>query len=156
MNDIAIDANEATQCNAKSETEKAMERKRAAVRALLIREFHVESVFVGVPKLSRILGIATTTIYAYIRQRKFFLPYRLINTTVMVSVEDLVDWYCDPPEAFAPVVVTESIEEILLDEGRQDPIVMKKIDPTDRIVEEALMAMGIDPKSSRARRRARM
>jgi len=67
-------------------------RKVAEARALLAREFSIEAAFVGVPKLSRILGIAPSTIYGYMRRKEFFIPYRMFNTMAMVSLDDIAEW----------------------------------------------------------------
>jgi predicted DNA-binding transcriptional regulator AlpA len=69
------------------------QRRRMEARSMLMAEFGIDSVFVGVPKLARILGMASSTIYSYIRQGRFFIPYRLVNKTPMVRLDDLVDWY---------------------------------------------------------------
>ena len=78
----------------RSSPEDAHRRKVAETRAMLASEFHIEAAFVGVPKLSRILGIAPSTIYGYMRRKEFFLPYRMFNTMAMVSLDDIADWLC--------------------------------------------------------------
>ncbi|MES2633611.1 MAG: helix-turn-helix domain-containing protein [Pseudomonadota bacterium] len=72
--------------------------RKSAVRAALLRDFHIEAVFVGVPKLARILGLAPSTIYAHVRAGAFFIPHRMLNTTTMFLVDDVVDWICREPE----------------------------------------------------------
>lgn len=129
------------------------ERRRDAVRARIVQDFHVESAFVGVPKLSKILGLAPATIYGYMRQGKFFIPYRMFNTSPMVSLEDLVDWHCSgegvEPAAGAAPVAPEPPRRGPKPSGAP-------IDPeaeADRIVAEALAAVGVDPSSRRPGRR---
>lgn len=88
------------------------QRRRAEVRAMLMSEFGIDSVFVGVPKLARILGLASSTIYGYMRRRVFFIPYRMINTTPMVRIDDLVHWYCSPdPHKNMPLEVSQSDDD---------------------------------------------
>lgn len=74
----------------------ALDAKGQAVgeaRAWLASAFCIESAFIGVPKLSRILGIATTTIHGYLRAGTFFIPCRLFNKTPMFSLDDVARWY---------------------------------------------------------------
>lgn len=68
-------------------------------KAWLAREFGIDAALVGVPKLSRVMGVSASTIYAHMRAGKFAIRYRMLNTTPMVSMDDLARWYCDPPEA---------------------------------------------------------
>lgn len=64
----------------------------SAIEKLMAR-LGVDAALIGVPKLARILGIAPSTIYAYMRSGRFFMPYRLVNGSPMVRVDDLIDWY---------------------------------------------------------------
>jgi predicted DNA-binding transcriptional regulator AlpA len=68
-------------------------RSREAVLALLSSRFQIDALLVPVPKLARALGLSPSTVYAYMRQGTFFLPFRMVNTTPMVRLDDLVDWY---------------------------------------------------------------
>ena len=74
----------------------AIAEKQLKARAMLINEFRIESAFIDVPKLSRVLGIAPSTIYSYIRNGDFFIPHRLLHGKAVVSLDDLVEWYCAP------------------------------------------------------------
>lgn len=65
-----------------------------STRARLASDFHIDSMFVGVPKLSRVLGLAPSTINGHIRAGSFFLPYRKFGTMTVVSLDDLTRWYC--------------------------------------------------------------
>jgi hypothetical protein len=86
----------AEQSNEQPTEEQAFDAKAKAVgeaRAWLAGAFCIESAFIGVPKLSRILGIATTTIHGYLRAGTFFIPCRLFNKTPMFSLDDVARWY---------------------------------------------------------------
>lgn len=72
--------------------------RKNAMRAALLRDFHIEAAFIGVPKLARILSLAPSTIYGHVRARVFFIPHRMMNTTTMFLVDDVVDWMCREPE----------------------------------------------------------
>lgn len=129
----------------------AMEQARKThVRMTLIQQFHLDSAFIGVPKLAGILGLSPSTIWGYIRERKFFIPYRMFNKSPVVCIDDLVEWYCasdglirgemapEPPAAAASLSDGEG--------GRESDI--------DDAVEQALASIGIDPKSKRRSLRA--
>lgn len=74
----------------------------AATKTWLAREFSIESAFVGVPKLSRVIGLSVSTIYAHMRAGKFPIRYRVINKTPMVSLDDLAAWYRAPAPELLP------------------------------------------------------
>lgn len=71
-----------------------MTHERGYVREMLRRDFGLESAFVRVPDLSRVLGLAECTIYAAMRGGRFFIPHRVLLTSPAVRLDDLVDWYC--------------------------------------------------------------
>lgn len=72
--------------------EDGLEASREALRARLQREFHITALFIPAKTVACVLGVSPSTIYAYIRTDAFFLPYRLINKTPMISLDDLVEW----------------------------------------------------------------
>ncbi|MGF6642447.1 helix-turn-helix transcriptional regulator [Paraburkholderia sp. GAS82] len=72
---------------------------RAAVRAELARH-GIDAMFVRVRDLSRLLGLPQSTIYAAIRQGRFFLPHRLMLASPVVHIDDLADWICGNPTSF--------------------------------------------------------
>lgn len=66
----------------------------ATFRARLRDEFHIRSMLIAVPTLAQLIGVSPSTLYAYIRDDTFFLPYRRVNKTPMVAVDDFIEWYC--------------------------------------------------------------
>ncbi|GGE82016.1 helix-turn-helix domain-containing protein [Massilia psychrophila] len=66
--------------------------QRDELRLRLAREFHVVTLLVPVKTVAAILGLSPTTIYAYIRNGAFSLPYRRVNKTPLIAVDDLIDW----------------------------------------------------------------
>lgn len=130
-------------------------RRRALVRMTLIQMFHLESAFIGVPKLARILGVTPNTIWSYMRQKKFFIPYRMFNTTPMVCIDDLVEWYCSRDGLW---MAAETSEPLFHDYGRiqtgsRDAGPPDGQDEVDSIVADALAALGLDSKTERGPRR---
>lgn len=107
--------------------------RKSAVRAALLRDFHIEAAFVGVPKLARILGLAPSTIYAHVRAGVFFIPHRMMNTTTMFLVDDVVDWICREPDQAQPATAAP--------EPLASPA--PKEDYTSLVVARALRDMGI-------------
>lgn len=71
--------------------------KRQRTRDMLRREFGIESAFVRVPELARVLGLAPCSIYGAMRRGTFFIPHKLLLTSPAVKLDDLVDWYCADP-----------------------------------------------------------
>lgn len=76
------------------EASNAMERDRDRARETLRRDFGLTSAFVRVPDLARVLGLAECTIYAAMRNHRFFMPHRVMLTSPAVKLDDLVEWYC--------------------------------------------------------------
>lgn len=122
-------------------------RRRLFVRMTLIEDYRLSSAFIPVPKLAAILGMSPSTIWSHMRQKKFPIPYRVFNTTPMVCIDDLVDWYCArddlilPEETPAPRRSAQQEAE----EARR-----RRDAETDDIVANALASLGMDP--SRRRR----
>ena len=73
-----------------------------SAKSWLAREFNIDAALVGVPKLSRVIGLSPSTIYAHMRAGKFPIRYRVINKTPLVSLDDLAAWYCQPSPDLAP------------------------------------------------------
>lgn len=63
------------------------------VREALARRYGIESAFVRVAQLAKILGISTPTIYAAMREGRFFLPHRMLCSMPAVRMDDLAEWY---------------------------------------------------------------
>jgi hypothetical protein len=68
------------------------ERDRA--RDMLAARYGIKSAFVRVGCLAEVLGMAEPTIYAHMRTGAFFMPFRRLNSTPVVKLDDLVEWYC--------------------------------------------------------------
>lgn len=76
---------------------------KEVARASLAKQFAIESAFVKVSTLSKVLGLAPATIYSSIRRGTFFLPHRMLGAAPAVKFDDLVAWYCiEPAEPRAP------------------------------------------------------
>lgn len=128
--------------------------RRTYVRMTLISEFHIESAFIGVAKLAKILGLAPTTIYGYMRGGNFFIPYRMFNTSPMVCIDDLVDWYCSRDDMLFGAAATANFASAASVAAPHAPKGREVEDPqqvADRIVADALAGMGMN--APRARRR---
>lgn len=68
--------------------------RRSQTRLMLKKDFAIDSAFVRVPELARVLGLAECSIYSAIRAHRFFIPHRMLLTSPAVKLDDLVDWYC--------------------------------------------------------------
>ncbi|WP_277188650.1 AlpA family transcriptional regulator [Caballeronia sp. BR00000012568055] len=58
----------------------------------LRRAHGVESLFVRVKSLSKIMGIPPSTIYTLMREGRFEIPHRVVGSVPMVSALDLAEW----------------------------------------------------------------
>ncbi|MCQ0031249.1 hypothetical protein [Burkholderia glumae] len=93
MNKAGIKIDDPPAPSAKTENE-ASERVR--VRQYLRDVYGVESMFVRVKVLSRILGISPATIRASMRAGRFALPHVVVCSAPLVRTDLLVDWMIAP------------------------------------------------------------
>jgi len=90
--------------------ETARERHRVEfekTRERLIRDFDISSSFVRVPALAKILGVTPSTIYAAMRERRFFLPHRVVCTSPAVKLDDLAEWFCSAESEIPAAAASE-------------------------------------------------
>ncbi len=134
-----------------------------AAREALSRRHGLRSEFVGVGKLSKILGIAPATIYGHMRTGRFFLPYRLFNVSPMVSLDDLARWYGSeagvvPAFGAKPARKPAWMREDDDHEGREEGRGLTQAEVNAEIEKAAAAAMremGLEPsKRRRVKRRA--
>lgn len=117
-------------------------RRRLFIRMTLINDYRLSSAFIPVPKLALILGMSPSTIWSHMRQKRFPIPYRLFNTTPMVCIDDLVDWYCAKDDLILPdtdPAPRRSVKQEAEDEGR------RRAAETEDLVANALATLGINP-----------
>lgn len=124
--------------------------RRAWVRMTLISDYHLASAFISVPKLAAILGLSPSTIWSHMRLRKFPIPYRMINTSPMVCIDDLVDWYCSRDDLIFPEDEAPKPRKSAREQAEEERARRKK--ESDAIVANALAAVGVAP-SRRGRQR---
>ncbi|PKV44465.1 hypothetical protein CLU92_1805 [Janthinobacterium sp. 61] len=131
------------------------EAERMRVKLMIINDYQVESAFINVTKLARILGISPSTIWRLIRNRQFFIPYQIFNFTPMVCIDDLVEWYC----ARDCLSALEAAETEALEKNEQEETAhvrkmkeeaMARARATS-IVDDALATMGLADSSPRSR-----
>ena len=90
---------------------------RDRVEAMLIARFAIDSAFVRVEPLAKVLGIAPSTIYGQMRSGTFCIPFRKIGSTPVVKIDDLVDWYCKEPMPVNGPPIQDDEEELI--QGRE-------------------------------------
>lgn len=137
------------------QTELAIERE--ALRERLRREFHISALFIPVKTVAAVLGLSPSTIYAYIRVGEFFLPYRLINKTPMVALDDLVswclqsnDWRQAAPKAEPTLLQVEPAPDLA---SFSERLARHRDSPVDRAVAETLSQLGLAPRRVKSTRR---
>ena len=67
---------------------------RARFEARLRDDFKIDTTFVPVRVVARVLGFAPSTLHEYVREGRFFMPFTRLTRIPMVAVDDLVEWYC--------------------------------------------------------------
>jgi len=128
--------------------QEAHRQRVAEVRATLAKEFSIDTTYVGVPKLSRILGIAPSTIYGYMRRGQFFMPYRMINTTAMIALDDIAEWHCSsegvvPPAPRAQIAQAPAQAPIAQPKLLDNPSSRQPPTSARQLMEETLREMGL-------------
>lgn len=91
----AISSVDATGDSVSREALEFEQGKRIDARAMLMDQFGIDSAFVRVPTLARVLNLAPAGIYAAIRANRFFIPHRMLFSEPAVKLDDLVEWYCE-------------------------------------------------------------
>jgi len=91
-------------------TKAAAERRVECLDALM-RRFGIDSALIGIPKLARALGMGSSTLYTYMRCGTFFMPYRMVNGTPMVKVDDFIDWYLSSEGDVRPCAVASATDK---------------------------------------------
>jgi len=72
---------------ARSDEELDFERRLAA-------KHQIDSEFVRVPTLAKIMAMSANSIYVQMRDNKFPLAHRRVGNVVLVKLADLARWYC--------------------------------------------------------------
>lgn len=71
--------------------------EKARAREVLIARYNIDSEFVRVETLSRVMGMSAAMIYAHIRKGTFCMPFRRVGAAPLIKLNDLIDWYCLSP-----------------------------------------------------------
>ncbi|MGA7778229.1 MAG: hypothetical protein WCA85_11030 [Paraburkholderia sp.] len=94
----------------------------------LAEKYKIDSAFVRVGVLSRILGLAAPTIYAAMKAGRFPIPHRKVGSTPLVKLDDLARWYCseDLPRApTPPIPQSEADKPSVIDETAKAKLVKR-------------------------------
>lgn len=70
------------------------ENMRDRYRSRLSSQYHLDSEYLSVSQIARILGLSPSAIHADMRSGRFFLPYRLFDSAPKIFIDDLVEWHC--------------------------------------------------------------
>lgn len=77
-----------SKCTSQSECERKQQFE------VLLAKHGIDTIMVSIPRIARALGYAPATLYAYIKNGEFFLPYRVVHGSPMVAVDDFINWCC--------------------------------------------------------------
>lgn len=69
---------------------------------VLLAKHGIDTVMVSIPRIARALGYAPATLYGYIKNGDFFLPYRVVQGSPMVAVDDFLNWCCSRESEVMP------------------------------------------------------
>lgn len=134
------------------------ERDIRAAASMLIERYGIDSAFVRVGTIAKILGLSPAAVYTAMREGRFFMPHRLLSSAPVVKLDDLARWYCGPdaaavgrssrhvPLRVGKATVAESDIAVRLREVRQAE--------ADSVVEQALNNLGVKSTPRGAKRKA--
>lgn len=85
-----------SKCTSQSECERRQQFE------VLLAKHGIDTVMVSIPRIARALGYAPATLYGYIKNGDFFLPYRVVQGSPMVAVDDFLNWCCSRESEVLP------------------------------------------------------
>jgi predicted DNA-binding transcriptional regulator AlpA len=121
---------------------------------MLMSRFGIDAAMVSVPQLAKVLGMSKSTIYASVKAGTFFIPHRLLGSSPMFAIDDVVTWYLTGHVGLQPKPVSgrgeghAAIRRGRRDEngGNHESIEAQNKHQRDRAVDDlvarALMSMG--------------
>jgi predicted DNA-binding transcriptional regulator AlpA len=135
------------------------EGQMQAMRMWYVARFKLTSAFLGVSQLATILGMASSTIYTLMRAGRFFLPYRMMNASPRVWIDDLVAWHLSEAgaaQAFGQKPSRRRAAAAAADAAGEDggtrALSRAEVDAAvSKAANDALRAAGIDPQTRRRR-----
>jgi len=132
--------------------------RRERYRSRLIAQYHLDSEYIGVGQLARILGLSPSAIYGHMRNGRFFIPYRMFNAAPKIFIDDLVEWHCSGRgvvPAFGAKPWRETAGDDEEGEGGEGRALSKaEVDAAvHQAADDAMRSMGIDPFKRRGRRK---
>ncbi|MGF6273872.1 hypothetical protein ABIB38_002250 [Massilia sp. UYP11] len=134
--------------------------QRDRYRAKLIAQYKLDSEYIGVSQLARILGISPSAIYGHMRSGRFFLPYRMFNAAPKIFIDDLVEWHCSG-RGVVPAFGAKPWRELAGDDQEGDggegrALSKAEVDAAvHKAADDAMRSMGIDPSSRRRKQPSR-
>lgn len=60
---------------------------------MLMSRFGIDAALVSAPQLARALGMSKSTIYASLKEGRFFIPHRMVGRSPMFTIDDVATWY---------------------------------------------------------------
>ena len=66
---------------------------RSSCLEMMMSRFDIQAALVSVPQLARLIGRSKSTVYASIKEGRFFIPHRMVGESPMFTIDDVVDWY---------------------------------------------------------------
>lgn len=66
---------------------------RRSCMDMLISRFGIDAALVSAPQLARALGMSKSTIYASLKEGRFFIPHRMVGRSPVFTIDDVATWY---------------------------------------------------------------
>lgn len=67
---------------------------REAARRMLEQKYQIQSEFLRVNDLAKLIGIAGTSVRVQISEGRFPIAHRKVGNVIVVKVDDYVEWHC--------------------------------------------------------------
>lgn len=99
-----------------------MENVEQLTREQLASRYGVDSEFVRVKTLSKIIGLAPATIYTHIRERSFPIPHRHVGGAPMVRVDHLLRWMNEGEASFLVDLSSDKLVDAIAPEDEVKPL----------------------------------
>lgn len=116
--------------------------EKARAREVLMARYNIESEFVRVETLSRVMGMSAAMIYAHIRKGTFCMRFRRVGAAPLVKLDDLIDWYCLSPSMTATTQVNCNAASEVLDAIPADAEELAKAKRSEALMAAAMKSLG--------------
>lgn len=69
------------------------ELARRSCLDMLMSRFGIDAALVSAPQLAKALGLSKSTVYASLKEGRFFIPHRMVGRSPVFTIDAVVTWY---------------------------------------------------------------